>query len=103
MPRYIDADKLFTWLDIKNRSKYPIADAEQYNTLLIYEVFGEIDDAETEDVALVIHAHWIEWAEGRAYHYTCSSCRFGTHRNTNFCPDCGAKMDEEALRCSSSK
>lgn len=45
--RLIDADKLFTWFDGDSLAKYPIGDAKQYNTIMYYEVFGEIDDAPT--------------------------------------------------------
>lgn len=29
------------------------------------------------------------------YDYTCSECRIVTDRYSNFCPNCGAKMDGE--------
>lgn len=45
--RLIDADKLFTWFEGDSLAKYPIGDAKQYNTIMYYEVFGEIDDAPT--------------------------------------------------------
>ena len=45
--RLIDADKLFTWFEGDSLAKYPIGDAKQYNTIMYYEVFDEIDDAPT--------------------------------------------------------
>ena len=46
--RIIDADKLFEWYK-GQRTKYPIKknDTSQYNTLMMYEIFDEIDDAPT--------------------------------------------------------
>ena len=47
----------------------------------------------TEDVAPVIHAHWEECSY---WFVRCSSCKnivFGG--GDNYCPKCGAKMDEE--------
>ena len=56
------------------------------------------------DVAPVIHAHWIEQEDGNLdTYYTCSSCKedFDLIAGTpcenlyNYCPSCGAKMDEK--------
>lgn len=48
------------------------------------------------------HAHWIynkEWSEGHIEKiYNCSACQYeawGESEKTNYCPYCGAKMDEE--------
>ena len=62
-----------------------------------------ISDMPAVDVALVIHAHWIEQEDGNLdTYYTCSSCKedFDLIAGTpcenlyNYCPSCGAKMDE---------
>ena len=45
--RLIDADNLFTWFDGECKTKYPIKDGNQYQTIMMYEVFDEIDDAPT--------------------------------------------------------
>lgn len=45
--RLIDADNLFTWFDGECKTKYPIKDGKQYQTIMMYEVFDEIDDALT--------------------------------------------------------
>ena len=45
--RLIDADKLFGWYD-GQRDEYPIKkETPQYGTLMMYEIFDEIDDAPT--------------------------------------------------------
>ena len=59
-----------------------------------------------EDVAPVVHAHWIK---RKAQHYNskaeptwtantyqCGNCEMITFNNFPYCPHCGAKMDEEA-------
>ena len=63
-----------------------------------------ISDMPAADVAPVIHAHWIEQEDGNLdTYYTCSSCKedFDLIAGTpcenlyNYCPNCGAKMDEK--------
>ena len=47
-----------------------------------------------EDVAPVIHAHWIHWSRSDE----CSNCGYDTGKYespSKYCPACGAKMDEE--------
>lgn len=57
----------------------------------------------TEDVVPVVHAHWIvEPYRGDLLRYACSNpkCKhyefhvYKEYRGSNYCPDCGAKMDE---------
>lgn len=58
-----------------------------------------------EEVAPVIHAHWIKggdgmWDDGRLHIVTCSNCKalfryHGKKSNVNYCYKCGARMDEE--------
>lgn len=43
----IDADALFKWYTA-SRTKYPVTkDRSAYNTMLMYEIFDEIEDAKT--------------------------------------------------------
>ena len=62
-----------------------------------------ISDMPGADVAPVVHGHWIEQEDGNLdTYYTCSSCKedFDLIAGTpcenlyNYCPNCGAKMDE---------
>ena len=53
-----------------------------------------------EDVAPVVHAHWISHDDDGVYH-ECSNCGVHDYWNTSniyimfdYCPDCGAIMDE---------
>ena len=50
------------------------------------------------DAAPVVHGRWEKGIYG-SVHHICSVCRFewfATH-TTNYCPNCGAKMDEEVI------
>ena len=67
------------------------------------DMLDEVINAPTADVAPVIHAHWIEQEDVNLdTYYTCSSCKedFDLIAGTpcenlyNYCPNCGAKMDE---------
>lgn len=72
MPRYIDADKL-TVEDIRNLDLLP-----------------------GEDVAPVVHGKWIKNEVTPSIHFfKCSHCGETRWRTYNFCPACGAKMDEK--------
>lgn len=58
-----------------------------------YEIHEVIDNAPTVDAIEIVHAYWI-W-DGYDYEkpWTCSKCRCHSESETNYCPDCGAKMD----------
>lgn len=52
----------------------------------------------------VVHAHWVYfeyptvwYGEGRAPKWKCSHCGSEQQYTTDFCPDCGAIMDEEIV------
>ena len=96
-PRYIDAVKLMDDAVItrsyKGESCVPV---------------DCIDDAPTEDVAPVVHGHWYfteyEYFTcsvcGKSYYNGCESSAEARSRLDkgdvfDFCPHCGAKMDEE--------
>ena len=52
------------------------------------------------DAVEVVHGRWEENVVIQAetmtlYDYTCSECSIVTNRESNYCPNCGAKMDGE--------
>lgn len=47
------------------------------------------------DVVEVKRAHWIMRNRYFSTVYICSKCKAGVIQKTNYCPDCGAKMDGE--------
>lgn len=101
MPRYIDADeakRIFLDCAAQQLRLDRIGDARAMK-----QAADCLDGIPTADVAPVVHAHWIkkihEWDLGDPpYDYTdftCSKCKIRVQNKTSFCPDCGAKMDEE--------
>lgn len=108
MSRYIDADEAK-----ENACKWECGgdpdcpwNTPNGNTHEKCEFMRAIDECNTADVAPVVHGHWIR---GKAYphHIFCSNCyrtyvpndetemwKDQTRLPRNYCPDCGAKMDE---------
>ena len=96
MARLIDADELskddevIAWV-----SNDAIRTGKQLK--MFSELFlKKIADAPTVDAQPVIHAEWIEHTDNYSTWVECSVC--GTERAypTNYCPDCGARMDKES-------
>ena len=83
MPSYIEAGELLMELN----------DTDIFDTYNDYSmVFDTIDNFPTADVAPVRHGHWIECNYGLTFE--CSECKYPTEYNlTDYCPNCGAKMD----------
>lgn len=103
MPRLINADTVVTIQVYDDMT-------EEYDTkkMTIAEAIDEWSDEgcpPTVDAEPVIHAHWEYVDYGGCGNYHCSNCRAisGTQYNglepilrlTKYCPNCGAKMDEE--------
>ena len=72
------------------------------------EVLREFDGIPAADVALVVHGRWVQ--SGQCNHkpcrirntdkwttYKCSVCGYSNGRrfSSNYCPNCGARMDGE--------
>ena len=98
MARYIDADLFVEWQD--NRQDDDLYMGWDYVKQCIY------DDYVKADVAPIIHAHWeiIYESSAGVTDARCSNCGYEslayendvhTDENCNYCPCCGAKMDEE--------
>ena len=102
MARYIDADKLVDIiLEEYGIDPYYYQDLNDnlkaYTDSLILERVGTIP---TADVVPVVHAFWRKM-ESQTHHepkaWSCSNCRSCQIRETKYCSNCGAKMDEEAV------
>lgn len=88
MSRYIDADKL-------DKEFNEILDNPKEYDKPIHDMLREFYFAPTEDVEPVRHGHWIrEYIELDGC-FKCSECGIRVIGKPNYCPDCGAKMDEE--------
>lgn len=59
-----------------------------------------VEQMPSADVAPVVHAHWIRHENADVLEgyevpmFECSKCRAWKEDDSDFCPDCGAKMDE---------
>lgn len=101
MPKYIDADGLKQYVnDLSTNS------LNGWSTL---GILGAIDALPAADVASVVHGRWIQMKTSIGKTYSVCSCcktdfKFKTDKGTlarldmngtNYCPNCGAKMDKE--------
>ena len=60
------------------------------------KIIDGIYDIPSADVAPVRHGRWDETVTDGFLFVSCSDCGFKTGRiDYNYCPNCGAKMDEE--------
>lgn len=59
-------------------------------------IMENVQDLQSVDVAPVVHGEWI-WTErgdeDYERYFVCSKCGQQQYVETNYCPDCGAKMD----------
>ena len=90
--RLIDADKFF--MKAYNVA-YPVihGNNDRENGLTMYGIAQLLDEQPTIDAVPVRHGHW-EYIGGYGYQYRCSNCILCVEYKTNFCPHCGAVMDE---------
>lgn len=105
MARYIDAYKLINELTISpDGTKIPDVDCDNFPVKIDLRLLRRfILRQPTADVVEVKHGHWImEYYETRSTRgrlirnktFTCSNCNRRNGRiTTNYCPNCGAKMD----------
>lgn len=54
-----------------------------------------IDNTEAADVAPVVHGEWLCAETDDEQFFLCSVCNDKKYWESNYCPNCGAKMDEE--------
>lgn len=90
MPRYIDADLILPEME----SKFDMQ--ELYLPVHFQEFI--VDEIPTADVAPVRHGYWVKEKRDVLIHWHCSACKecfYLDKPNAEYCPHCGAKMDEE--------
>ena len=86
MTRYIDAYKL-------HYKKIYVSTGYDETKQAVVVFAKEIDKCEAEDLKPVLHAHYINT---KFNDYECSNCHIHCRATYNsYCPNCGAKMDEE--------
>ncbi len=85
-------------------TKYINADSLKIQIACVYgsnpKYLRWLNDAPAADVVPVRHGKWIKEFENEdGINLRCSECRMvfyvGKGRDGNYCPNCGARMDEE--------
>ena len=91
--RLIDADALKeTMSDLDCESNN--ADFQSGMEFIMRDFMPKVIDAQpTIDAQPVQHGRWIDWSMWGDSKYECSECDCETKHRTNFCPNCGARMD----------
>ena len=87
--RLIDADELI-------RAIYKSDDELQSSQWETDEIVDEIRRSPTVDAVEAVHGKWIKTytCHGeRLWGYECEQCKADSPRASNYCPNCGAKMD----------
>ena len=85
---------------VKIAEKYGLANGSVLgrHTGLADCIARDISELPAADVAEVVHGRWIWNEEGEIdweQFYRCSNCGNKEYWESNFCPNCGAKMDLE--------
>ena len=103
MDEYINREALrdsvesIDWYSVRRGELITGAESSENALYKASDIYSAIDNAPTADVAPVRHGRWIaikvlnEWDKGQ-----CSECRSIFNSSvwgTNYCPNCGAKMD----------
>lgn len=92
--RYINLDEMLAGMRSMLADKDPDAPAT-----IVFKWFYDnvLEKAPTDDVKKVVHGHWNMRTfivfDSEKIAYTCSECNTTWDANTNYCPNCGAKMD----------
>ena len=87
MSRYIDADKIEWRLIIPTNA----TTAEEN---MIYHARKLVESQPTADVVEVVHGEWKPNSLNGFKIYDCSNCGIHMEAKWDYCPNCGAKMDE---------
>lgn len=96
MAEYIDREDLIKFLDSLQQPKFPIT-TNGFKFISIIDAIKVVSERPTADVKPIVHAHWIR---GMFADMICSNCNFPlviydkTINKVDYCPHCGAKMDE---------
>ena len=104
MAEYMNKETFLAYMGLKgDETKYGNRDGEHmhrsYSTYMSYEIMDGVEDSIEENVAPVRHGRWVEheFEDEPCFgtEYECSACGKIQYRNSKYCPNCGAKMDEE--------
>lgn len=94
MPEYIEREKLLKKAIEEKRFVFKMEDILRQEIVIqtVYKDLAEfILSAPAADVAPVRHGFW----KNQLALYKCSNCKVHQIEQTQYCPNCGAKMDLE--------
>lgn len=92
MHRYIDADELLELYDIDLDG----LETDKQWTIPLEVVKQNIKDMPTADVEPVRHGRWVaDLTNPYGIRYVCSVCGVVKQWKSNYCPNCGTKMDKK--------
>ena len=108
--RMIDADALIKSAELFEVKAYARGSGRSIVHFAKALLSNEIAKAPTIEAEPVRHGRWERYcddkfmgygADGKikyrkVYTYECDNCRHGTAVKTNYCPNCGAKMDGDS-------
>lgn len=97
MARYIDAEPMLREAIEERKFVFSMADMFK-NEIIVRTVYNDlaefIDKQPTADVEEVKHGKWQHKLDCNGYGcYECSCCNTLHEYDTDYCPNCGAKMD----------
>lgn len=97
MAEYIDRELAIK--AVRNEDKDVMADyGEEYGTEWGFseeKIIGVIMKVSSTDVAPVVHGKWLYVETDDEHFFLCSICNNKEYWESNYCPECGAKMDLE--------
>lgn len=91
--RLIDADALAKDIETFNR---PLCDDYHMKGYVLDQIITDIKNAPTVEAVPVVHGRWVYQHTGidGESEYICSNCLVTVGYEYQYCPYCGAKMDE---------
>ena len=96
MARLIDADAL---MDVIRQHEYRLATRQgsiDYGMFTL-GIQQAVDEQPTVDAVPVKHGRWVRVETDTEQFFLCNRCKKREHWESNYCPRCGAKMDEEVV------
>ena len=92
---WISREDLMVWLETEEDEMREIDDREAAHEAGY--IRKHVMEMPKEDVKPVVHAHWIKsnYDNVDGTIYECSNCNTVMFNAWNYCPHCGAKMEEQ--------